>query len=498
MRPVTSVALRDLGRRAWSWPASPWTALPVLLAGTFMIVMDFFIVNVAFPSIQVHLHAGVGAIEWIVASYGITFASFLVMAGRVGDHLGRRCVLTAGLLIFVLASAACGLATTPAALIVARAVQGLAAAMISPNVLALIGVLYTGKARGRAVGVYAATLGAGAASGQLIGGLLIAWNVAGLGWRTIFFINVPVGLGGAALLRRVVPESRAERARHLDVPGMVLVTLGLIAVVLPLVDGPEAGWPAWTWLSLGLTAPLLLLFFLHQRWLYGRGGDPLLAPDLLRNRSFVLGLLAQVLLWCSVASFFFVLALYLQRGRGLDALEAGSVFTILAAAYLATSLRAPALTVRLGRTVITVGAVILAAGLALLLAAVSGTHPDGPLWELMPGLLLVGAGQGLTIAPLVGTVLSHAKPEQAGSVSGLLSTMQQTGNALGVAVTGAIFYAAFSGGYAHAFASSVIEIICLPIAVIAVVALLPNHPKVPQMAARITTSRVRHAGEGRT
>lgn len=494
---VASVVLRELSRRARSLPASPWTALPVLLAGTFMIVMDFFIVNVAFPSIQYHLHASMSAIEWIVASYGITFASFLIMAGRVGDQVGRRRVLAAGLLMFVLASAACGLATTPVALIVARAVQGLAAAMISPNVLAFIGVLYAGKARSRAVGVYAATLGAGAVSGQLIGGMLIGWNVAGLEWRTIFLINIPIGLGAAALLRRVVPESRAGHARRLDAPGVALVTLSLTSITLPLVDGPQASWPAWTWLSLSLAAPLLLLFFTHQRWLTRRGGDPLLAPELLRNRSFALGLLTQVLLWGSVASFFFVLALYLQRGRGLDALDAGSVFTILAAAYVAASLRAPGLMLRLGRAVIAVGAVVLAAGLAVLAWAVSATSSEGPLWELMPGLLLVGAGQGLTITPLVATVLSHAKPEQAGAVSGLLSTMQQVGNALGVAATGVIFHAAFRGGYARAFTSSLVEIACLPIGVIVLVVLLPTYPRQGRRRANNLWSGVgRRPGRG--
>jgi EmrB/QacA subfamily drug resistance transporter len=472
MSPTRTMPVQDAAGRPGSPTASPQAALPVLLAGTFMIVMDFFIVNVAFPAIQSRLHAGASAVEWIVTGYGLAFASFLIMAGRLGDHLGRRRVLAAGLLIFVLCSAACGLAPSAQILVAARVVQGLAAAMISPNVLALIGVLYTGAARARAVGAYAAVLGAAAVSGQLIGGLLIAWNLAGLGWRTIFFINVPAGLAALALLPRLVPESRAEHVRRLDLPGIGLVTASLTALVLPLVQGPQAGWPAWTWLSLGLAVPVLVLFAAHQRWLRGRGGDPLFAVELLRQRSFALGLLAQVVLWCSVASFFFVLAFYLQRGRGLDALQAGSVFTILAAAYLAASLRAPALALRFRRAVIMAGAVILAIGLAVL-ATVTAAGPAGPLWELAPGLLLAGAGQGLTIGPLVTTVLSHAGPGQAGTVSGLLSTMQQVGNALGVAATGIVFYHALHGGYAHAFAASLIQLACLPAVVIALAALLP-------------------------
>jgi MFS family permease len=473
MSSTESAAVQAVSGRPWSPAPGGRLALLVLMSGTFVVVLDFFIVNVAFPLIQSRLHAGAGAIEWIVAGYGLTFASFLIMAGRLGDHLGRRRALAAGLLVFTLSSAACGLAPDPGILIASRAVQGLAAAMISPNVLALIGVLYSGAARARAIGIYAATLGAGAVSGQLIGGLLIAWNVAGLGWRTIFFINVPVGLGAVVLLQRVVPESRADRARRLDLPGMVMVTLALIMLVLPLVEGPQVGWPPWTWLSLGLTAPALLAFCLYQWRLQRRGGDPLFAVELLRRRSLALGLITQVVLWCSVASFFFVLAFYLQRGRGLDALQAGAVFTILAAAYLTASLHAPGLAVRFGRAVVAIGALILALGLAVL-ATVTGAGWVGSLWELVPGLLLAGVGQGLTIGPLVTTVLSHAGPDQAGAVSGLLSTMQQAGNALGIAVTGVIFYSALDGGYGHAFSASLIQLTCLPIMVVALAAFLPR------------------------
>lgn len=463
-----------------SYANSRWAALPVLMAGTFMIVMDFFIVNVAFPSIQADLHASGSAIEWVVAGYGLTYASFLITAGRIGDHIGRRRLLAIGLLLFVLSSVACGVAPGPASLVAARLVQGLAAAMISPSVLSILGVIYTGQDRVRAISVYGMALGLAAAGGQLIGGILIHWDVGGLGWRLIFLINVPVGIAALSLIRRLVPESRAEHARRLDPAGMTLVTLALAALVLPLVEGPQVGWPTWTWLCLGLAVPLVAVFLLHQSWLGRRGGDPLIELDLFRRRSLAVGLATQLGLWCSMASFFLVLALYLQHGRGLDALQAGSVFTILAAAFVATSLRAPALTLRYGRWLIATGALTLAAGFGALLAAVSEIGAAGSLWTLVPGLLLVGAGQGLTITPLTATVLSHAEPERAGTVSGVLSTMQQMGNALGVAITGVIFFSALRNGFAHAFATSLVELSCLLLGVAALTWLLPGNRAAPK------------------
>lgn len=457
-----------------SYMGSRWAALPVLMSATFMIVMDFFIVNVAFPSIQANLHASNGAIEWVVAGYGLTFASLLIMAGRIGDHIGRRRLLTMGLVLFVVSSVGCGAAPSPAALVAARFVQGTAAAMISPSVLAILGVAYKGLDRARAVSVYGMTLGLAAVSGQLAGGLLIRWDAAGLGWRMVFLVNAPIGIAALLFITRLVPESRAEHA-SLDLTGMALITLALSAAVTALVEGPQAGWPAWTWLCLGLAVPLAALFVMHQSRLGRRGGHPLIDVSLMRRRALAAGLATQLGLWCSMASFFLVLALYLQHGRGLDALQAGSVCTILAAAFLATSLRAPALTLRYGRGLIAAGALTLVTGFGLLLGAVSDAGVAGSLWALVPGLLLVGAGQGLTLTPLTTTVLSHAEPGRAGAVSGVLSTMQQLGNCLGVAITGAIFFAALRSGYAHAFAASLVELSCLLLGVAGLAGLLPRH-----------------------
>jgi MFS family permease len=352
--------------------------------------------------------------------------------------------------------------------------QGVGAALISPNILSLLGVVYPGERRVRAITVYGLVMGLAAASGQLIGGLLIAANVAGAGWRTIFLINIPIGLAGLAVSPRLLPESRAEQAKHVDARGMVLVTGALVALVLPLVQGRSAGWPAWTWMSFALCVVLFAVFALSQRRLAARGGAPLLDPALFKNASLRSGLATQLAFWCGQAAFFLVLALYLQQGRGLSPLKAGSVFTIMAGAYLVVSLRAPALTLRYGRDMVFVGALVLAAGDMALWAFVHHYGSGGPLGLLAPGLLLAGAGMGLAITPLTTTVLAHATPETAGSISGALSTMQQVGNALGVAVTGAVFYGALDHGVATAFSRSLVQLAGLLVGVAVLTKCLPG------------------------
>jgi EmrB/QacA subfamily drug resistance transporter len=451
-----------------------WAALAVVLTGTFMVVLDFFIVNVAMPAMQSDLHAGTGAIEWVVAGYGLTFATFLITAGRLGDQLGRRRMFSLGLALFTLASAACGLAPSPAVLVAARLVQGLAAALLSPQVLSIIGVVYTGPDRVRAISTYGIVLGLAAVGGQLIGGVLVQADIAGLGWRSCFLINVPIGLIALAIAARAVPESRVEGANRLDLVGTALITLGLVDVVLPLVEGRQHGWPTWTWLCLGAAPMTLGLFVAHQRRLSRRGGAPLLDPALFRERAFSAGLVTQLVFFASMASYFLVLALYLQQGRGLDALQAGLVFTILAGAYLVASAYAPGLTPRLGRRLPAIGGLVLAAGHGLLALSVADIGVGGSVALLVPGMLLEGAGMGLIITPLTSTVLGNLEPQNAGAAAGALSTMQQVGNALGVAVTGVIFFGALDRGFGHAFEVSLIQLAVLGAAVTALTWLLPG------------------------
>ena len=445
-----------------------------------MIVLDFFIVNVALPSVQSGLHASASEVEWVVAGYGLAFAVFLVASGRIGDRIGRRRALNIGLGLFVVTSGLCGLAPSAAVLVGARFGQGIAPAMISPNVLSLMGVVYTGSKRVRAITAYGIVMGLAAASGQVVGGLLIAADVAGSGWRAIFLINVPIGVIALALVPRIVPESRAEHAKRVDIFGMALVTLALIALVLPLIEGNGLGWPAWTWACFAASAVCAVSLVVHQRRLAARGGTPLLDPLLFKTASLRSGLGTQLAFWCSQASFFLVLSLFLQDGRGLDPLDAGMVFTILAASYLVVSLRAPALTARFGRDLVLVGALLVSGGDVARLVFVDHFGGGGPLGLMASGLVLVGAGQGLAITPLTTTVLSHTTSQNAGTVSGALSTMQQVGNALGVAITGVVFYGALGGGYPKAFGRSLVELVVLLVGVTLLTRLLPGRGVCPE------------------
>ena len=424
----------------------PRGALLVLLAGVFTSLLDFFIVNVALPDTQRDLHAGPSAVQFIVAGYGLALAAGLITAGRLGDMYGRRKMYVLGLGLFTLASAACGLAPSAGFLVAARVVQGGAAALLMPQILAIINTSFTGPARARAFTAYGMTVGFGAVFGQLVGGVLIKVDLAGLGWRSIFLINIPIGLAAVALAPRLLPESRAAGGGRIDLVGAVLVTLGLVAIVLPLVEGQQQGWPTWVFVSLAASIPLLAAFALHQRRLAAGNGFPLVNLALFRERAFSAGMLISLTYQMMMASFFLVLALFLQDGLGLSALQSGLIFLPLGLGYFAASVQSGKIAARLGPQVLALGSLVVSAGYLLLAANLQ--HGAG--W-LIPGLVVAGVGMGLVIAPMPAIVLAGVKPEYAAAASGVLSTTQQAGGSIGVAVIGAVFYSALGRGYPHAF-----------------------------------------------
>jgi EmrB/QacA subfamily drug resistance transporter len=435
-----------------------------------MVVLDFFIVNVALPSMQSDLNASNGAIEWVVAGYALTSAVFLITGGRLGDRFGRRRAFTAGLGLFTIASVECGIAGSAELLVAARLLQGAAAAILMPNILSIIGTTYDGADRARALTAYGLVMGLAAASGQLIGGALVRADIAGLGWRSCFLINLPIGLAALALAPRVIPETRNRDANRLDLVGTALVTAGLTAVVLPLVEGRQHGWPAWTWISLAAAPLILAAFVAHQR----SSSAPLIDTSLFRERSFTAGLLTQFAFWGGQGSFFLVLALYLQAGRGMSAMDSGLVFTILAASYLGASMASEQLLARFGPRMLAGGTLTLAAGHGLLLAAVGDIGTGGSIAPLIPGLLVIGAGMGLVIAPLTTTILATVDDQRAGAASGMLATTQNVGTALGVAITGVIFFGALDRGYGHALQLALAQLAILLVVAAALTRLLPR------------------------
>lgn len=458
--------------------------LLILLAGIFIAVLDFFIVNVAVPSIVRDLQASAADVQFILTGFAVAYASGLIIGGRLGDIFGRRRAYIIGVAVFTLSSTVCGIAPSAEVLIAGRVVQGLSAALLSPQVLSILGTTYEGEARARAFNAYGVSMGIAAVFGQVIGGLLIESNIFGLDWRSCFLINVPIGLVVLALTRRLVPESRAPQRPQLDLVGMVLIAVALTAVVLPLVEGREQGWPLWAWLCLGAAAVLLAMFYGYERWIKQRGGWPLIDLSLFRERAFTVGLFAQVAFYMGMAAFFLVFALYLQFGRGLDALDAGLVFVAIGAGYMATSSAARYVAARMGRQVIALGAALRLVAAVALIVIVSLIGVDGSIGWLIPALVLDGAGMGLAVAPLAATVMSRMTPQHAGVASGVLDTGIQVGNALGVAIIGVVFYGVLFqdsfqdsgalGAYGPAFVAGMAYVGAVAVVLVLLVQLLPR------------------------
>jgi EmrB/QacA subfamily drug resistance transporter len=425
-----------------------WGPLLVTLTATLMTSLDVFIVNVALPSMQRDLRAGSAAVQWVVAGFSLAVGAGVITGGRLGDRFGRRRMFALGMALFTVMSAACGLATSPGLLVAGRVAQGVAAALMSPQVLAILQTTYRGSHLSRALGAYGLTLGLGAVLGQVIGGVLIRVDPFGLGWRSCFLINVPVGAVALLLTRRMVPKSAGSRGAGLDLVGAFLVTLALLATVVPLIEGRTDGWPAWTGICFASAVVLFVVFACQQRWRRRIRGASLIDLALFRQATFSLAIVTQIAFWMGMASFFLVFALYVQQGIGLDPLQAGLVFTVMGAGYLAASLVAPRLMARWGHQVVGIGSATMILGQIVLVAAVGRIGGGGgPVW-LVPGLLIDGAGMGLALGPITTITLSQVAPRHAGMAAGIVSTVMQVAGALGVAVVGVVYFGALGNAEA--------------------------------------------------
>jgi MFS family permease len=441
------VSERPAGRLAWplaradaAEPATLTTfGLITVLIGVFLPMTDFFIVNVALPTIDRDLHASAGMLQLVVAGYAIAYALLLVVGGRLGDAVGRKALFIAGMAAFTLTSLACGLAPGIGALVAARALQGAASALMLPQVLSTIQATRSGPARARALGSYGATGGIAVVAGQLLGGLLIAANLGGLGWRPIFLVNVPVGIAGIALAARLLPDTRSDDPAPIDRRGTLLLGAATLALLIPLTEGRSLGWPPWTLALLALAPFAAVAFVRAERALERRGGIPLVPISLLQVPSMRRGLLLAVPFFTGFGGFMFVIALTLQDGTGVSALAAGVILVPMALGFLVASLSTARLLPRFGRRVLTAGALIQAAGLAAVIAELVSAWPHPGALSLAPGMLVTGVGQGLIMSPLFGTVLSEVPRRKAGAGSGVLATTQQGSLALGVATLGSVY-----------------------------------------------------------
>lgn len=415
-------------------------ALLLVLVGVFLVMADFFIVNVALSDIGTRLHASPATLELVVAGYGVTYALLLVSGGRLGDALGRKRLFIAGMAAFTVTSLLCGLAPTAGALVGARALQGAAAALMVPQVMATVQATTTGHHRLRAMALFGATGGLAAVVGQLLGGLLVNANIADSGWRPIFLVNVPIGLVALALAPRLLPDSRSLRPAPVDVPGTLLLGATVLAVLAPLSEGHALGWPLWSWISLlvspFLAAALVLVELRHER----HGRVPLVPPALVSLPSMSRGLLLAVPFFAGFGGFMFVYAVSVQGELGWSPLKAGAALTPMAASFFVASLLTSRLLRRWGRNVVTAGLALQATGLFVLIATVAVQWPtDIRPVDLAAGLLIAGFGQGLVMSPIFGLVLSQVPVDLAGVGSGVMSTAQQIALATGATAIGTLF-----------------------------------------------------------
>jgi EmrB/QacA subfamily drug resistance transporter len=416
--------------------------LAVLLSAWFMAQFDFFVVNVAAPSFRADLHAAPAALELIVGGYAFSYAAGMVTGGRLGERFGFRRVFIVGMLGFTLASLLCGISQDPAQLVLARLLQGLTGAVMVPQVLAVITAAFSPEDRPAAIGWYSVAGGLGAVCGQVLGGLLLQEDVFGLGWRVIFLLNVPVGLVGSVLARRILPSLRSERPGGQDPLGAVGVAAALALVLVPLTLGHEQGWPLWTWVCLAASMPVGAGFVTWQRYLHGKGGSPVLDVTLFRLPSYVAGIVSVVAFMAFFASFMFTLTLLLQGSLGLNALNAGLTFAPMGVLFSVSAMFCSRLVARRGLVVSVAGGVMVAVSLVAMLVLVSADGRHTPVGWLLPTLGLMGIGNGLVMPPLIGIALAQVRPDQAGIGAAGLATSQQFAGSAGVGVIGAVFFAA--------------------------------------------------------
>jgi EmrB/QacA subfamily drug resistance transporter len=409
-----------------------WLTLAVVGAAFFMTILDVAIVNVAIPSIQLKLNTTPATVQWVLIAYSITFGGFLLLGGRMADLLGRRLIFLVGLTLFTVASLVCGLAGSIAILIAARAVQGVGAAIISPAALSIVSTTFEeGADRNKALGIWGALGGSGAAAGVLFGGLITKY----LGWEWIFFVNVPVGALVFALTPVFVPESRADMPdRRFDAAGAVTVTGGLALLVYAISKAPDVGWgSARTILLLIASGVILAAFVLIEL----RGRAPLMPFSIFRIRSVLGANVVGFLLGAVIFADFFILTFYVQETLHWSALKTGVTFLATAGTTVIWAGVAQALTTRYGpRPVIVTGLLVLAGSMV----AYTRIPVDGHFWpDLLPAYLAFALGLAFAFVPVTIAALAQVAPREAGLASGLINTSQQIGGAIGIAIVTTIF-----------------------------------------------------------
>ena len=407
-----------------------WLGLALLLLVQFMVVLDIAIVNVALPSIQTDLGFSQENLQWVISAYALLFGGFLLLGGRAADLLGRRRLFLIGIVIFTVASLISGLAWSEGALIGARALQGLGAAIVTPAALSIISTTFAeGSERNKALGAWGAVGAFGAVAGVLLGGVLTDL----LSWEWIFFVNLPVGIVGFALTPFLIGESRDATAKSYDIPGAVLVTSGLVTLVYAITQANDHGWGSFRTIGLFVASAALIAGFLGWE---ARSKDPLMPFSIFRLRTLVGANVAGLILGTALFGMFLMLTLYMQQVLGYSPLRTGVAYLAVAGTAIFWSALAAQLVTRIGvKRVLVIGMVTLTAGLVYFTQVSVGGSYAG---DLLPGFLLIGVGLGFSFVPISIAALAGVRSSEAGLASGLINTSQQIGGALGIAALSSI------------------------------------------------------------
>lgn len=426
-----------------------WWALVVLLAGMFMALLDTSIVNVALQTIRTSLSADEATLSWVISGYALAFGLLLIPAGRFGDRFGHKWIFIVGVAVFMLASVWCGLAQSSTELVIARVVQGVGGGIYVPAVASLIQLMFPPRIRGRAFGMMGAVIGISTALGPLVGGLLIQAFGEKEGWRSIFFVNAPIGVLTVIAAVLFVPRGAEGKRLSTDAVGLLLATGAMVALLVPLIEGENQGWPLWTWLSLAGGVVLLVLFALWERHVATTKTEPLVPPHLFSHPQFTGGVLLAFVYFAAFTSVFFTVSLLWQAGLRHTALESGLVSLPFSIGSIVGATLSDRFARRLGRNVLSLGTGLVSLGLITLWLVLWLTPTEDLVnWDLLPPLLVTGFGSGLFIAPNARFIVATVDNSEAGAASGVIQTMQRIGSAIGIAVIGSVLFGQLPSSFA--------------------------------------------------
>jgi len=457
-----------------------WAALALLLSAVFMDMVDNQIVIIALPTIQRDLAADPSALQWTATGYTLAFALTLITGGRLGDRFGHRALFIVGTAGFGVASLVAGTAPDVAVLLAARGAQGVFAGLMVPQVLSFIRSEFPESEQGKAMGFFGMTFPIGGLAGPLLGGVLTEADLFGWGWRTIFFVNVPIALVVAVCAMRVMPAPRRVGRGGVDVLGVVVLAAALLAVLYPLVQGRELGWPTSVIVAMVAALPLLALFVMSQRARERRGREPLIRPGMFRSRATSVGVVVMLIFYCGMGTFF-VLTLFLQNGLGYSPLKTALTMLPATVGIVAGNGVGMPMAPKLGRGLTMIGLVLLLAGTASMIAVVAAYGTDLTPWQLAVPVLLYGAGLGLGSSSLMLITLTGVGAAETGAVSGIVNTVVQLGAAAGPATVGTAFFSslAVDGDFADAMRTSLVVGLALFAAALLACFLLPKPARVP-------------------